>query len=185
MKDIYIVLTHTGTTLSSIIKYYTKEKYSHVSIGLDSDLKELYSFGRLNPYNPYKGGFVHEEIGKGTYKRFKNTISAVYSMEVTDEQYFKIESMIEKMKLNKDNYKFNIIGLFLVSLNKKHKRENTFYCAEFVKYILETSLEEKLLPEIVKPMDFTNLDNIELVYEGIFRKYGYRHELDYLNYTFN
>lgn len=171
MKEIYIVLTHTGTTLSRIIKYYTKEKYTHVSIGLDSDLKELYSFGRLNPYNPYKGGFIHEELNKGTFARFRNTIGAVYSLKLTAEQYEKINCLIKTMKLNKDKYKFNIIGLFLVSINKKYERENRFYCAEFVKYILETTLNRKLLPEIVKPMDFLKLDDMKFVYEGLFSKY--------------
>lgn len=58
MKKIYIVLTHTGTTLSKIIKNYTNDEFSHVSISLDSELKEMYSFGRLNAYNPFWGGFV-------------------------------------------------------------------------------------------------------------------------------
>lgn len=178
MKEIYIVLTHTGTTLSSIIKYYTKEKYSHVSIGLDCDLKELYSFGRINPYNPYKAGFIHEDLNKGTFARFRNTIGAVYSLKVTDEQYAEISSEIEQMKLNKDKYKFNIIGLFLVSINKKYKRENRFYCAEFVKHILETSLNRELLPEIVKPMDFLEIENMELLYEGLFKKYRYKYNYE-------
>ncbi len=173
MKEIYIVLTHTGTALSGIVKYYTKKKYTHVSIALDSDLKELYSFGRLNPYNPYKGGFIHEELNKGTYARFKNTISAVYLLTITNNQYKRICSMIEEMKEDKSRYKFNIIGLFLVSINKKYKRENRFYCAEFVKYILESSLNKKLLPEIVKPMDFLELKNISLVYEGLLMNYEY------------
>lgn len=176
MKKIYIVLTHTGTTLSSIIKYYTKEKYSHVSIALDPELKELYSFGRLNPYNPYKAGFIHEELNKGTFARFRNTVGAVYSLEVTDEQYEEISSLIEQMKENKEKYKFNIIGLFLVSINKKYEREDKFYCAEFVKYVLETSLDRKLLPEIVKPMDFLELGNMHLIYEGLFKKYEYTKE---------
>ena len=38
MKKIYIILTHTGTVLSTIIKYYTKDEFSHVSIALDADL---------------------------------------------------------------------------------------------------------------------------------------------------
>ena len=43
MKKIYIVLTHTGTTLSKIIKTYTKDEFSHVSIALDNKLQEMYS----------------------------------------------------------------------------------------------------------------------------------------------
>ena len=174
MKEIYLVLTHTGTILSRIVKFYTKKKYTHISIGLDSELNQLYSFGRLNPYNAFIGGFVQEELNKGTFARFKNTMGAVYSLNVTDEQYNSIVETIENVKQNKDKYKFNVIGLFLVSINKKYQKEDTFYCAEFVKYILETSLNKELLPEIIKPMDFAELDNIKLRYEGDLSRYKYR-----------
>jgi len=171
MKQIYLVLTYTGTPLAKIVKFYTKKKYSHISIGLDSKLKELYSFGRLNPYNAFIGGFVHEGLNKGTFKRFKNTMGAVYSLNVTDEQYNSIINTIENIKNNKDKYKFNIIGLFFVSINKKYQKRDSFYCAEFVKYVLEKAFDKKLLPDIIKPMDFLELENIELIYEGLFRKY--------------
>lgn len=172
MKKIYIVLTYTGTILANIVKFYTREKYSHVSIGLDSELNKLYSFGRLNPYNPFIGGFVREGINKGTFARFRNTIGAVYSLEIEDKQYQKIVEIIENVKKDKEKYKFNIIGLFFVSINRKYKKDNSFYCAEFVKYLLEQSFNKKLLPEIVKPMDFLELNNLELVYEGVFREYN-------------
>ena len=51
MKNIYLILTYTGTVLSKIIKNYTKDEVSHVSISLDVELKQMYSFARLNPYN--------------------------------------------------------------------------------------------------------------------------------------
>lgn len=178
MKQIYIVLTHTGTVLSNIVKFYTKKEYTHVSISLDSKLKELYSFGRLNPYNPFKGGFVREDLETGTFARFKNTIGSIYVLEVTAEQYKIIRETIEYVKTNKDKYKFNILGLFLVSIHKKYQKEDTFYCAEFVKYVLEKSLNKKLLPEIIKPMDFLNLENIEQIYEGHLRKYQYIKAID-------
>ena len=66
MKQIYIVLTHTGTVLSNIVKFYTKKDYTHVSISLDSEFKRLHSFGRLNPNNPFKAAF--ERIPKGYQK---------------------------------------------------------------------------------------------------------------------
>ena len=44
LKKIYIVLTHTGTNLSKIIKSWTKDEFSHVSIALDEDLKEIANF---------------------------------------------------------------------------------------------------------------------------------------------
>ena len=177
MKKIYIVLTHTGTILSKIVRFYTRKKYSHVSIGLDLNLNELYSFGRLNPNNPYKGGFVKEEINKGIFAKFKNTDGAVYSVTITEEQYNTIKEEIEKFKIEKNKYKFNILGLFLVCIRIKYQRKNHFYCAEFVKYLLEKAFNKKLLPEIITPMDFLKLENTNLIYEGKINNYNIENKM--------
>lgn len=173
MKKIYIILAHTGTILSNIIRYWTKDEFSHVSIALDADLEEMYSFGRLNPYNPFWGSFVHEHINKGTFKRFKNTTAEVYSLFVTDEQYEKARKTIEYFKNNKHKYKFNVLGLACVSINKKVIRKNTFYCAEFVKHILKVIgvTEVNELPRIIRPQNFKELKGLRLEYEGLLRKY--------------
>ena len=174
MKKIYIILTHTGTILSKIIKYCTKDEFSHISIALDADLEEMYSFGRLNPYNPFWGSFVHEHINKGTFKRFKKTRTEVYSIFVTDEQYEKARKTITYFNNNKQKYKFNILGLACASINKKIIRKNTFYCAEFVKHILKVVgvTEVNELPEIIRPENFKQLQGIKLEYQGLLRKYN-------------
>ncbi len=171
MKKIYIVLTYTGTMLSKIIKKYTKDEFSHVSISLDKELKKMYSFGRLNPYNPFYGGFVHEYINKGTFKRFSKTIAKIYSLEISNEQYEEIFENISKIENTKDNYKFNVVGLFAVGIHKKIQKENRFYCAEFVKYILEKAKVETKLPEIIKPEDFKSLQGLQEIYSGLLREY--------------
>lgn len=173
MKQIYIVLTHTGTALSTIIKYYTKDEFSHVSISLDEELEEMYSFGRLNPYNPFWGGFVHESIKNGTFKRFKNTRTDIYSLNIEDEQYNKLVKIINHFKMNTQKYSFNILGLACVSIKRKIRRKNNFYCAEFVKHVLKsagiTSVAE--LPEIIKPEDFKKIEGLQLEYKGLLKKY--------------
>lgn len=172
MEKIYIVLTYTGTVLSRIIKNYTKDEFSHVSISLDSELKQMYSFGRLKPYNPFVGGFVHEGIYHGTFKRFKNTVAEVYSLEVTQQQYEKICKMIDFIKKSEQPYKFNIIGLLAVGFKKRVHIRHSFYCAEFIKYVLEhAKINTKILPEMVKPEDFKKLDNLKLEYKGKLREY--------------
>ena len=173
MQKLYIILAHTGTLLSNIIRCYTKDEFSHASIALDADLEEMYSFGRLHPYNPILGSFIHEHINKGTFKRFKNTRAKVYSIFVTDEQYEKAKKIIKYFNSNKDKYKFNILGLFCVSINKKIVRKNTFYCAEFVKHILKSAgiTEANELPKIIRPDNFKDLQGLRLEYEGLLRKY--------------
>ncbi|MGN1371589.1 MAG: hypothetical protein ACI4XM_04890 [Candidatus Coprovivens sp.] len=172
MRKIYIVLTYTGTILSKLVKMYTKREFSHVSIALDEDLKEMYSFGRINPYNPFKAGFVHEGINRGTFKRFKKTKTRIYSLQVKDEQFDNVVKVINDMKNNKYEYRFNILGLIGVVVHFRIKREKHFYCAEFVKYVLEKSNIVYNLPELIKPEDFKDIDNLNVIYTGILKEYG-------------
>jgi len=171
MEKIYIILTHTGTNLSKLIKNYTKDEFSHVSIALDRELKHMYSFGRLNPYNPIWAGFVHEYIDKGTFKRFYLTKAKVYELSVTKEQYEIVKNTIQEMEQKKDQYTFNILGLFAAGFRKKIKWKKAFYCAEFVKYVLDESGIQNNLPEVVKPEDFKEMKDLKEVYQGYLREY--------------
>jgi len=173
LKGIYIVLSHTGTFLSKIIKSFTKDEFSHVSISLDIDAKEMYSFGRLRAYNAFIAGFVHEYINKGTFRRFRNTRAKIYYLEVTNEEYCKVRNIIEKMKEDKEKYKFNILGLFAAGFHKKVKKRSSFYCAEFVKYVLDEAEIKTNLPDVVKPEDFKRLENLEEIYSGLLRQYPF------------
>lgn len=170
MKKIYIILTYTGTILSKIVKIYTRKEYAHVSISLDKDLNQMYSFGRLNPYNPFVGGFVHEGIDRGTFKRFKNTKTKIYSMEIDEKKYEKLEEIISNIEKKKHLYKFNIIGLLALALNVRIKRERYFYCSEFVKYVLEQS-QVIQLPEMIKPDDFQQVNGLNEIYIGKLKDY--------------
>jgi len=172
MKKIYIVLTYTGTILSKIVKLYTKKEFSHVSIALDTNLNEMYSFGRKNPYLALPAGFVHENKNLGTFKRFKRTKTAIYSMQVTNEQYERLQEIIWEFEQNKDNFHFNILGLITAMIRLKLKRERHLYCAEFVKYVLEKSNIKTNLPICVRPDDFQKIDGINIVYNGILKDYG-------------
>ena len=169
-KKIYIILTFTGTILYRLVRLWTRDEYCHVSIALDKDLNDIYSFGRINPYNPFKGGFVKEGLDIGTFKRFKNTKSAIYSLDVSNIQYRRVIKKIKQFKKNKDKYKFNFIGVLSVALKKPFKRENSFYCSEFVRHILLEAQIDLKLPELVKPMDFQQ-ESMELIYTGLLRNY--------------
>lgn len=173
MKEIYIVLTYTGTMLARIIKAFTGNEFAHVSIALDVELKNMYSFGRLNPYNPFIGGFVHEYIDDGTFKRFKNTVSKVYAIQIEDEKYENLKKIISKIQDNKKDYTFNILGLFAAGIHIRLKYDKSFYCAEFVKYVLDKSKINTNLPDTIKPEDFKKLEhaNAKVIYTGLLREY--------------
>ena len=83
----------------------------------------------------------------------------------------KLKEIIDKMYEQKEKYKFNILGLFAVAFNIKVRRENTLYCAEFVKYLFDVSKIDNDLPEIIKPVDFESVKGIKEVYKGLLRNY--------------
>lgn len=174
MKKIYIIMTQTGTLLSRIIKLYTGCEYAHVSVSLDKDLDEMYSFGRLNPYNPFWGGFVHEKVNAGTFKRFKNTVAEISELEITDEAYDRIKNTIKNMEERIAPYRFNILGLIGAGFNIRVHMKDHFYCAEFVNYLFESAGVDLNLPKIITPDDFKKVENTICVYKGKLSEYKER-----------
>ena len=170
-KKLYIIISYTGTILSRIVRLCTKDKYCHASISLDKDLEEMYSFGRKNPYVAFIGALVHESPKWGTFKRFKNTYCRIVSINVTSKQYNKVKELIYDMYEHKKDYKFNVIGLIGVKMNKKIQKPNHYYCAEFVKHILDEAELGLELPLLIKPSDFMNIES-DLIYEGLLREYN-------------
>lgn len=171
MKQIYFVLTDSGTVLSKIIRHFMKDEYAHVSISLDKKLEHMYSFGRLNPYNPFHGGFVHEYIYKGTFKRFKNTKARIIVLNITDEQYKKLKQIIKETKRNRVLFKFNVLGLFGIYFKYKRRKLNYFYCAEYIKFATEKSDIQLNLPELVRPENFKDLIGSKVIYTGLLQEY--------------
>lgn len=186
---IYILLTHSGSLLSRCINFYTKEPYTHVSIALDEDLKELYSFGRLKPKNPIIGGFVKEDIVNGTYARFPDTKCALYSLDISEKQYMRLLKEIERFKKNGEKYRYNFIGLFGVVVNYPIERKYNFFCSQFVSYLLKTS-GIKLIDKptaLTSPRDFRECRKLKLIYEGKLCNYYLRNHtfLDDYNLSMN
>ncbi len=179
IKQIYIILSQTGTLLSTVLKFITHKKYNHVSISLDPDLHTMYSFGRVNPANPFIGGFVIESLNGGTFARFPGTEATVLSINVTPYQYEKIKRKLETMYCRAPIYHYNYLGLFLAAFKIKYKKKNCFYCSEFVKDILVNYkvARENTLGKITHPMYFLNLDNTKHIYAGKLQAYKFSPKL--------
>lgn len=168
--DTYIMLSDTGSVLSKLIKRYTKIPYNHVSVALDEELSEMYSFGRKFPSNPLIGGFVREYIHKGTYARFKDTTCLICKMEITKDQYEKLIENIQHFKKRKRRYYYNILGIFTVLLNIPIRMPYGYVCTHFVSHVYERS-GVKLFNKhctLVSTVDFYYLGELTLdkVFEG-------------------
>ena len=171
-RKVYIVLSQTGTVLSRILKLYTRAPYNHSSIALTEDLEVMYSFGRLNPYNPFRGGFVQESARFGTFKRFKKTRAMVIEAEVTPEAYEALREHIRTMLRTRTEYHYNYLGVLLAAFRVRRAKRNCYYCSEFVRAMaIEAGVEgAEAIPPIVKPMYLLRVPH-RRVFEGRLRDY--------------
>ena len=174
-QNIYIVITQTGTVLSRLLKIITRKQYNHASIALDKELNEMYSFGRLNPYNPFWGGFVHESIHYGTFKRFHNTEAIVLEVKINNSAYQELMKQIYFINDHKTDYGYNYLGLLLCGIGKSYSKKNRYYCSEFVRDLLLLTNADgaEFIPKNVHPMDFSFLPS-KNIYKGKLKYYPFQ-----------
>ncbi|WP_336245720.1 hypothetical protein [Paenibacillus apiarius] len=171
-RNIYILLTDTGTLLSKMIKMYTRAPLNHVSIAFDADLREIYSFGRRDAANPFVGGFVKEQVhGSLIRTDGRPTLCALYRCSVTSGIYDQIRKRVQHMEESKEQYKYNFLGLFGIPFNLHIERENAYFCSQFVAALFQDS-GMKLIDKsaaLVTPDDFRKSKSLQLVFKGDLR----------------
>ncbi|MDY0235011.1 MAG: hypothetical protein RBR71_03240 [Gudongella sp.] len=171
--NIYILLSHSGSNFSRAINAYTGDSYTHISISLDEELKEVYSFGRLHPYNPFLAGFVREDVENGTFRRFPNTFCSLYSLKVEEAQRESIISEIGRFKSESYKYGYNFLGLFTALFNIPLPRKYNYFCSQFVSEVLLKSginVTDKH-PGLTSPMDIMSYSELEFIYTGYLNEY--------------
>lgn len=96
-REIYLVITQTGSIISRMLKKITGAEYNHVSVSLESDLHCMYSFGRRYTYFPWWGGFVRESTEYGSMKRFADASAVVLAIPVSESTYNEVEIELKDM----------------------------------------------------------------------------------------
>lgn len=168
MKKIYILLMHTKTIPSKIVKIFTGYKYSHVAISLDKSCEVTYSFGRRKLNSILNGGFSILHKDGEFFKKFNKTKCKIYEVDVTEEQYKKVEEIIENMVKEQEKYKYDFIGIIPRLFGVPITIENRYVCSYFVAEVLEKAniLKFNKPTCLVRPKDFENIKGFKEVYEG-------------------
>lgn len=174
MASIYLVLTATGTLFSRCIGLYTRARYNHVSLCLDSRINEFYSFGRKIRWFPLIGGFVVEHKDSGVFKAFGETTCAIYRLDISAEEFESLDKEIALFIRNRKLYGYNLIGLVGVMFNMPMKRKNKYFCTQFVASMLQRSRIHDFGKDssLVSPQDFYEIPGLELIYEGRLCDFG-------------
>ncbi|MEG0074154.1 MAG: hypothetical protein RR922_06115 [Clostridia bacterium] len=172
-KSVYVVFSHSGTIPSKVIKWFTGDMYSHVSISIDPTLRNLYSFARKRIYNPLNAGFVKENFTTGIFGRnFECVKCKVYEIKVTEEKYNNLCNIINEFKQNEDKFKYNLIGLMSPMTNIPIERNNHYFCSQFVSEALIKSeiLNINKRAVLLTPKALENQIHLEPFFEGTLKQ---------------
>lgn len=174
MKEIYIVLSQTGSVVCKMLEMFTRDDYNHVSLSLDSNLDIMFSFGRLYTYFPWIGGFVEESPHFGTLKRFSETEVRVLAIAVSEKVFNEISEELNKMFSQKSQYHYDSIGVICAAFNRIYRRKNYYYCSEFVREVLVKfgAVNPELFPKIVRPINFLDIPDANVIYCGKLREFA-------------
>lgn len=168
MRNLYIVLTHTGTLPSRLIRAATGAHYTHASLALDSGLARMFSFARRHVDLPLVAGFVAERPGEGVFALFPDTTCAVYRLPVSNACFAAVERIIADFYREYDNYRYNFLGLPLIRLGIPLRRAHHFVCSQFVADVLERAQAVRFPREtaLITPSDLAALPGAQLAYRG-------------------
>ena len=166
---VYIVLVHSGTTVSKMIKNISHSEFSHASISFDSSLSKMYSFARKDPRNPFVGGFRYESIGEGFYEQ-KEIPYAVYMVPCTENQIKKMKKRLNYFIQNESKFKFDFSGLVTNYLGIVNNPEHRWFCSRFVADILNAGAPKNkpyvAEPSLQDPDDFKNDSYAHFIVSG-------------------
>jgi len=140
---------------------------------MDESLTTMYSFGRVNPDNPFSGGYVHESLYTGVYKKFRNCECIIYRLPVTEEQYRILVEELARFDAYQDFFRYNFLGLIAAGLQVPLKRKQRYFCSQFVSELLMkiNVLKSDRSPELIRPTDLLFIEGKEEVFRGYVRDY--------------
>lgn len=166
-KSIYIVLTRTDTVISKLIQILKKDEYTHAAISLDKNLNHMYSFGRKYTLIPFIGTFKKEDLDKGIYMLSETVPSLVLEIQVSNQQYEMVKTLLNHFISNNTIYKYNYIGLIHNLLKKPVCNDHRFLCSEFVYHILNESgiVDFRTSRNLVRPVNLLEVAG-DVFYKG-------------------
>jgi len=181
--NVYIVFLITNTNMGKMIRFFTHNKYSHVTFTFDQDLQEMYSFARYHVDSPILGGFVIEKPER--YLNNNNDVTVkICKIPVSKKEYQRINQEIAYFKVNKQEMIYNTLNAVLSLLKKRIILKNTYTCLEFITYLLHYpnmleihELERRLNKYVVYHGSMKDISGWEQSYEDADDYFQRRHVL--------
>lgn len=132
---VYVIFLTTNTYMGKMIRFFTRNRYSHVALAFDENLNRMYSFARYHINSPISGGFV-EEHPERYLNGGKDVMIKVCKVPVSIEEYHRMKDTIDYFCKNREIMIYNTINAVLSLMKKRLTIKDSYTCIEFVTYLL-------------------------------------------------
>ncbi len=159
-KRIYILMTQYPGFDAKILRLRTRFPYTHTSVGLEEDMDTFYTF--------VSKGYLVESITRYEKPGRPSFPCALYEVVVTDEVYEKVKKMVHDYKARKTMLKYSTLGLIMCFFKIPLKRQNRYFCSQFVAEVLNKCnvLKLKKQSTLYFPKDISKHKELKLIFTG-------------------
>ncbi|MBO5317413.1 MAG: hypothetical protein J6A74_03105 [Oscillospiraceae bacterium] len=133
---IYVVFSSTPYRIGKTIRRLTRQPFNHVSIALDPQREQMYSFARRFYRLPFWGGFVRENPSR-FHIHGKPALFKVCKLPVTREQYTQMKNRLDDMYQNAGRYLYNHLSVLTTLLRRPVPLRDAYTCVEFCVHCLQ------------------------------------------------
>lgn len=134
-QHVYVVFSSTPYKIGKLIRRVTREEFNHVSISLDKELSQMYSFSRRHYRLPFYGGFVHETLSRYHINGASANI-CLCAVPVTPRQHLALSGMLRDMHRKNKSYIYNHLSALGAVIHKPIRARDAYTCVEFCTKVL-------------------------------------------------
>lgn len=182
LYPVYVMIMHSSTILSNVIKNVTQSNFSHSSISFDSSMHKMYSFGRKRNTNPFIGAFKSEDI-RDEFFTSRDIPYALYVVPSTEDEIKAMKKRLDYFIRNSTKFQYDFTGLFKNYLGIADNPEYKWFCSRFVSDIINAGRPSEkpyvVEPSLMRPEDFRKTNFAIYVTGGLLDTYNQK-TVDYL-----
>ena len=130
-RYVYIVFSATPYKIGKLIRTITKERYNHVSLALDRELENMYSFARRYYHTPFYGGFVRESRARYHLNGVPAQVK-ICRLAVSEKDFEDLAQRLRKMYERREDFLYNHISVLTVPFRRLVHLKDAAICTEFV-----------------------------------------------------
>ena len=167
MAHIYLAMVDTPGLFACLIRRYLKQKYVHVVIGMDAQMREAYSYGRRNPHIPFFAGFEKEDR-REILRAFPTADYMVCELECSVEQKENIQARLRQDYRWRFRSHYALLGLPFLVAGVPFYQDRHYTCSSYIAAVLSANQIE-IAPKhfsLVTPKDFYLYPDKKIIFEG-------------------